>query len=177
MYASRCSTAALPARQFVGWISLVHHLRQDLPFHHIREDSGDHRFQHDRILLIFVNSLGNGPAIFVNGSDGEAAGDGVIEIDRFFKTKIHAGCQPSDLAADLGDDAGRQEAVTDFSVEFFCCRKVFIKVNRIVVPGDIGEHVHIRFREGSFYHKGVPGHEPLNGFFTNIHDTGVLFIC
>ena len=154
------------------------YLRQNTPFLPIREDSGDCRLQHNHTILVPVSSLSDGPAIFVNGSDGEVTGDGVFEINRFFETKVHAGCQPPDLTADLGDDTGRQEPMTDFPVKLFGRCKAFVKVNRVIVPGDFGKLLHIRFRKRSRYRKGVPCSQPFDCLFTNFSHAGfTLFEC
>ncbi len=100
--------------------------------------------------------------------DGQLAGDGISEIDRFFKVKVHSRCQPTALTPDFREQAPHQQTMADPFLEFFCMSKAAVKVNRILIASDFSKRGHILFFEGSGGSKCLTFQNALNGLPSNL---------
>ena len=96
------------ANRPIGRVALGNHRGEASPLLIARYDAGGFRLEDDYVIRIGNADVRPGTAVFVDFGDGPAAGEGFVSIDRPLETERHAGGQPPDLPADLGQQAGRQ---------------------------------------------------------------------
>lgn len=112
-------------------------------------DASQGCFYDDLVVLVLEDRLGFGSIAVVNLRDGKGTVYCLAEIYRPLETKIHSGGQPADLSADLGDEAGNQEPMTNAAAKVFDAGKAIIKMHRIVVFAEVRKGERILFREGA----------------------------
>jgi hypothetical protein len=97
-----------------------------------------------------------GPAFPGYIRNRQAAGNGLADVDRFFELKSRLRSQPADLTADFRNHAGHQKTVTDPAPKILRPAEPFLKMDRVVISGDVGKPDHILFREGPGDGKRIP---------------------
>ena len=134
---------------FVRRVTFGEHGPHDLPFVGPRDNTHQGSLQHDHSALVFVHCLSRSAPSLVNFRNSKVTGDGISQVNRFLETKAHAGGEPPNLAPDSGDHTSYQEAMANRSAQLFYLYKSLIKMDWIVVLGNVGKKEHVLSGEGA----------------------------
>jgi len=139
----------------IGGVAFGEHGLEDLLFWGSRDDAGYVGLDDDFVLLVLENGFGFGAVAVVEFGDGEAAFDGIAEIDWLFEAKIHFRGEPADLSADFGEHACDEEAVADAGAKILCRGEAVVEMDGVVVPADFGHSHRVLFGERAGDGEGV----------------------
>jgi hypothetical protein len=153
---------------FVCGIAFGGHLLHDALFCWTGDGSGQVRFDYDFVLLIFEENLGLLAIAVINLGDGEATFDGVAEIDGLPETKIHGGCEPAELTADFGEQAGNQEPVADWATKFLRLGETLVKMDGVIIAADFREGHRVLFGERARDGERVPWLQACDCFYAYV---------
>ena len=123
-------------------------------------------------LLTFAHAFGYvmrrlGLPSVIDLGHRELALDRVADIHRLDESEVHCRSQPSNLTADLGDQARCQQAVANAVIETPRLRKPLIEMDRVAVTRKIRETSYILLGKPARHGKSVADLQAFDCSFSN----------